>query len=300
MRLRLLWLCFLPLIALAEPMHQVGSVHRTEVDLGYETFGASSGAVPLIAVNGGPGLSHAYMVQNDIWQRAAAKRLVVLYDQRGTGASKRLAAGASQSMDAQVEDLEALRAALKIDPVALLGDSYGGLIVMAYAAKYPQHVAKLVLSDSPGPNWKSIVHLLPNVFPDEIERSTAEQNALKDPVAKAKASLVSHMRMIFYSPEKRDEYVSHMGDLGFEPAVGEAVQKATADLDLSSKLKGFRFPTLVISGRFDLNVAPETAWKLSHDIPGAKIVFFEKSGHLPAYEEPEKYLKVLSEFLLSP
>ena len=49
------------------------------------------------------------MVQNDLWERIARNRLVVLYDQRGTGASKRLQAGASQSMDAQVADLEAVR-----------------------------------------------------------------------------------------------------------------------------------------------------------------------------------------------
>ena len=77
----------------------------------------------------------------------------------------------------------------------------------------------------------------------------------------------------------------------------EAVQQATADLDLSSKLADFHFPTLVFSGRFDMNVAPLTAWRLAHAIPGARIVFFEKSGHLPAYEEPERYVEVLETFL---
>jgi proline iminopeptidase len=103
--------------------------------------------------------------------------------------------------------------------------------------------------------------------------------------------------MIFYSPEKRDAYMSRMGDLGFEPAVSEAVSNATADLDLTQKLGGFNFPALVITGRFDLNVAPLTAWRLAHAIPGAKIVFFEHSGHLPSYEEPERYVDVLGSFL---
>jgi proline iminopeptidase len=52
-----------------------------------------------------------------------------------------------------------------------------------------------------------------------------------------------------------------------------------------------------MAGRYDMNVAPLTAWRMAHAIPGAQIVFFEKSGHLPAYEEPEKYLKVLETFL---
>jgi proline iminopeptidase len=53
----------------------------------------------------------------------------------------------------------------------------------------------------------------------------------------------------------------------------------------------------VITGRYDMNVAPLTAWRLAHAIPGAKVVFFEQSGHLPAYEEPEKYIGVLEAFL---
>ena len=278
--------------------HAKGVVHTDQVDIGYETFGKQSAALPVIAVNGGPGLSHVYMVQNDMWERIARERLVVFYDQRGTGASKRLQPGASQSMDAQVSDLEAVRAKLGLEKVALVGDSYGGLLSMAYAASHPEHVAKLVLSDSPGPSWKKIVHVLPQVFPDIEEQNSQDEKRLGPSTdAAAQAGLKNHFRMIFYSPEKRDAYMSHMGDLGFEPAVAEAVSKATADLDLTSKLPGFRFPVLVITGRYDMNVAPLTAWDLAHSIPGAKLEFFEKSGHLPSYEEPDKYVAVLLEFL---
>ncbi|HEV7552733.1 MAG TPA: alpha/beta hydrolase [Candidatus Angelobacter sp.] len=288
--------------------HASGVAHTEQVDLGYETFGVLGAAIPIIAVNGGPGLSHAYMVQNDIWERVGKNRLVVLYDQRGTGASKRTPAGASQSglsqsmvsqtMDAQVADLDAVRQALGLTKFALLGDSYGGLVAMAYAAAHPEHVAKLILSDSPGPSWQSIVHLLPDVFPDIEEQNTQEEQKLGPATeAAARASLRNHFRMIFYSPEKRDAYMSHMGDLGYEPAVGEAVSKATENLDLAPKLAGFQFPTLVINGRYDMNVAPLTAWRLAHAIPGAKAVFFEQSGHLPSYEEPDKYIEVLEAFL---
>jgi proline iminopeptidase len=291
-----------PLPAQTVP-HATGVAHTEQVDIAYETYGpagngAAGTALPIIAVNGGPGLSHAYMVQNDLWQRVGKNRLVVLYDQRGTGASKRVQAGASQSMDAQVADLDAVRQALGLNKFALLGDSYGGLVVMAYAAAHPEHVAKLILSDSPGPSWKSIVHLLPETFPDVEEQNTQEEQKLgPETEAAARASLRNHFRMIFYSPEKRDAYMSKMGDVGYEPAIGEAVAKATADLDLTSKLAGFQFPTLVINGRYDMNVAPLTAWRLAHAIPGAKVVFFEQSGHLPSYEEPDKYIEVLENFL---
>ena len=125
--------------------HAKGVANAEQVDIAYETLGKPGSALPVMAVNGGPGLTHAYMVQNDLWERIARRRLVVFYDQRGTGASKPLPPGAPQSMDAQVADLEAVRQKLGLAKVALVGDSYGGLVVMAYAAAHPEHVAKLVL-----------------------------------------------------------------------------------------------------------------------------------------------------------
>lgn len=110
----------LPTLLNAQVPHRTGLVHTSEVDLNYETFGSPGAEIPLIAVNGGPGLSHAYMMQNDLWQRVAAHRLVILYDQRGTGASKQVQPNAPQSMDAQVADLDAIREALKLDHVAVL------------------------------------------------------------------------------------------------------------------------------------------------------------------------------------
>jgi proline iminopeptidase len=300
-------LCSAALMALAGVLsaqavpHVSGVVHTPAVDIGYETFGTRGTALPVIAVNGGPGLTHAYMLMNDMWQQVAGQRLVVFYDQRGTGASRHVHQGASQDMTAQVADLEAVRVQLGLERAAFVGDSYGGLLVMAYAAAHPEHVAKMVLSDSAPPAWKDLVHLLPQTFPD-VEEQTAEEGKKLGDVgdAAARAELRNHFRMIFYSPEKRDAYMARMGDLGYEPAVGEAVSKATENIDLTAALAGFHFPVLVITGRYDMNVAPLTAWRMAHEIPGARIVFFEKSSHLPSYEEPEKYRSVLEAFLNEP
>lgn len=285
--------------------HATGTIHTREVDIGYETFGArgsgaSRSALPVIAINGGPGLSHAYMIVNDLWQQVGRDRLVILYDQRGLGASQKVAAGASQTMAAQVADLDAVRAHFGIDKVALVGDSYGGFLAMAYGASHPDHVARMVLSDSPPPSLKNMTHLLPDVFPDVEEASAAAMKKAGGDEAAATQSLLDHFRMLFYSPEKRDAYMAKMGDLGFQPAVARAVSESAQALDLTAAVKEFRFPVLVITGRYDMNVAPVNAWRMAHEIPGAKIEFFEKSGHLPAYEEPEKYRAVLATFFDGP
>ena len=67
--------------------HARGVAHTPQIDIAYETLGSRGTALPLIAVNGGPGLTHAYMVQNDLWERVAKDHMVIFYDQRGTGAS---------------------------------------------------------------------------------------------------------------------------------------------------------------------------------------------------------------------
>ncbi len=274
-----------------------GIAHTPNVDLAYEIYGAPSPATTVIAVNGGPGLSHIYMLQNDVWQRLARNRQVVFYDQRGLGKSTRVAPHAPQTIDAQVADLEAVRAHLHLAQVDLVGDSYGGLLSMAYAAAHPEHIHKLVLSDSAAPNLSTMKRNLDSVFPDVIASEQQETARLTDPQQRADADLRAHFRMIFYSQELCTRYLAGVSDLGLNPAVGEAVSKSIMALDLTPALPNFRFPTLVINGRFDMNVTPLVAWNIAHAIPGAQLVYFEKSGHLPSYEEPDRYVSVVDTFL---
>jgi proline iminopeptidase len=271
-----------------------------EVDLAYETYGAQSSATPVIVANGGPGLSHIYMLQNDAWPRIAQHRQVVFYDQRGTGRSKRVAPDAPFGMDAQVADMEAVRAKFGFQKFDLVGDSYGGLLAMAYAAAHPEHIEKLVLSDSAAPAWKDIIRVLPDVFPDVLEQIAAREKNSTPNTDAADQRIRDHFLMLFYSEQNRDTYLAGVKDLESVPQVSAAVQKATRTLDLTPELAKFKFPTMVITGRYDMNVTPLTAWNIYKAIPGATFVVFEKSGHLPSYEEPDKYVQVVNTFLAKP
>ncbi|AMR27330.1 hypothetical protein A0257_09640 [Hymenobacter psoromatis] len=280
--------------------HRVGKIHTPQVDLGYELFGSNATALPLLVVNGGPGLSHAYLLPADVWQQLARQRRVIFYDQRGTGASQPVQAGAPQTLAAQVADLEALRQGLGLAKIILLGDSYGGLLAIAYASAHPEHIAKLVLSDAASSNLRTIVHLFDDVFPDAPDRDKQAAQAGASPQAAAEASLRDHFNLLFYSLAQRDRYFQKLGPastLGLEPAVSAAVSADAATQDFTPQLAGFTFPTLVLTGRYDMNVAPLTAWRLKQAIPGAQIVFFEKSGHFPWFEEPDTYRTVLEQFM---
>jgi proline iminopeptidase len=275
-----------------------GIVHTPEVDLAFEVYGKPTSEVPVIAVNGGPGLSHKYMIQNDVWPRLAQRRQVIFYDQRGTGKSTQMQPGASQSIDAQVADLEAVRAHFGFQKIDIVGDSFGGFLAMAYASSHPERIHKIILSDSAPPAMKDIVHLLPQVFPDIEEQDAEIQKQFGDTEEAAQKQLLKHFRMIFYSEELLHTYLANIGDIGYVPKVGAAVGESAEKIDMTSDLPKYGFPTLIITGRYDMNVAPLTAWKMYKAIPDAKLVIFAKSGHLPSYEEPDKYVKVVDTFLL--
>jgi proline iminopeptidase len=280
--------------------HLTGKIHTEQVDLGYEVLGDNRTALPMLVVNGGPGLSHAYLMPAGIWQQFARKRRVVFYDQRGTGASKPVQAGAPQTMAAQVADLEALRKGLGLEKIVLLGDSYGGLLAIAYASTYPDHIAKLILSDAASSNLRTIDHLFDQVFPDAMAQEKQSPPSNASAKEQADEGLRRHFALLFYSLEQRDLYFKKLGksrNLGFEADVAEAVSTDALKNDYTPKLADFAFPTLVLTGRYDMNVAPLTAWRLKQAIPSTQIVFFEKSGHFPWFEEPATYQTVVEQFL---
>ena len=276
-------------IAAQTPMPAIpptGHVPTPDVSLAYWVYGSPQSTTPIFAVNGGPGLSHIYMVQNDLWQRVSQHRQVIFYDQRGTGASPVTNPSAPQTMDAQVADLDAIRDHLHLAKIDLCGDSFGGLLVIAYATAHPDRVHQLIISDGL-PGWSSIVHLFPQVFPDKLEANAAAMKAsTATPDQQAQQGLRDHFDMIFYDRAKLAHYMANAPNLGFSPQTAEAVGTSTAKLDYTADLAKFNFPTLVITGRYDMNVAPLTAWRMYKAIPGAKFAVFEQSGHSPPTKNP--------------
>lgn len=251
----------------------------------------------LIVLNGGPGFDHNYLHASPVWNELAANRRIVFYDQRGTGRSL---AENDSAMDlaAQIEDLEALRANLSVDRIDLLGHSWGGYLAMAYAARHSEHIAHLVIVDSAAPKWSDTLFLFDHVFPEttEAQRQADFAQALGDQKA-VDASIRLYLTMLFYSPEKRDVFLANASAYHFNKEVNEAVGRDLANFDLNPELPKFKFPTVVMTGRFDMNVAPLIAYKIHQAIPGSTFVVFERSGHIPFYEEPEAFLREMNAFL---
>jgi proline iminopeptidase len=276
--------------------------HAPNATLYVEVLGTAPG-VPLLVVNGGPGFDHTYEHaavpgMTSAWDTLAKKRRVVFYDQRGNGRSGPLKPGQPCGLADQIADLEAVRAHLGVEQIDLLGHSWGGFLVMAYAARYPQHIRHLVTVDSAAPKWGDTVFLFKDIFPEGMERSDsyAFADALGDKAA-SDAGIREYLQWLFYSTEKRDAFAAQIASGVFTKEVNQAVEHDVERFDLNPELKKFKFPALVITGRYDINVAPSVAWKIHKAIAGSQFVVFENSGHLPFYEEPEAFVRALEAFL---
>lgn len=172
---------------------------------------------------------------------------------------------------------------------------------MAFAARHPEHIERLILLDSAAPRWRDTLFLFHDVFPDLNAREDSYEFAVdlkeKDSDAAADAQTRIYLSMLCYSSEHRDELLAKMANDKEYRDVNDRVNEDVARFDLNLEIVKFRFPVLIGTGRFDMNVAPVIAYRIHQAISGSQFNVFEKSGHLPFFEEPDKFVSVVNAFL---
>ena len=198
----------------------------------------------------------------------------------------------------QLADLEALRAYLEFDRMDVLGHSWGGFLGMAYTARYPQRVRRLILVDSAAPRLDDTLFLFKDIFPETVERQNAVAFGVEFGDEEAvQADIAEYLTMLCYSADKREALLAQADPTGYRHHVNLKIWADARRFDLNPELRKFRQPVLVITGRYDINVAPSVAYGIHKAIPGSRFVVFEESGHLPFFEEPDSFRNVVEKFL---
>ena len=106
--------------------------------------------------------------------------------------------------------------------------------------------------------------------------------------------------MLFLSTAKRDEFMSHSANYHYARSVNETLNGDLGKFDMWPALAGVQDADARRLRPLRLNVAPSTAWKIHKAIAGSRWQVFEKSGHLPYFEEPELFVQTINDFLGAP
>ncbi len=304
-RLAVAILCFVTISSRAMEPHPPGDfVTVNGARLWYESEGAGE---PVVFIAGGPGSAHYF----DPWFSPLANEFRLIYfDAFGRGKSDRAKSPEEYTFARDVEDLEALRNALHLGSINLVGHSYGGLVAQAYALKYPSAVKRLVLANTlfNAEMWQAnndncnneARNQLPDVWA-KVQEVRAQGFRSKDKEHQAAYQLPPAM-LYFYDasnaekmkwPETNTEvYYQMVGEDGDFIIGGDM-----AKLDFRRSLVNLKMPLLIIAGRYDRVCLPRFSEQFKRYAPQAQFVMFEKSGHMPFVEEQAATLELFRTFL---
>jgi proline iminopeptidase len=249
-------------------------------------------------VHGGPGADHTGF--KPTFSPLSSKMQLVYFDHRGQGRSAR-AAKESYTLDNNVEDMEALRQYLGLDRIVVIGMSYGGMVALTYASRYPDRVSHLIVGVTVADS-----RFLKQAQANLAKRGTEEQKAISQHLWDGTFRDEEHLR----------EYFRIMGSLysvthdpqasqdGWKRAIlsPDAINQAFGDFlrsyDVRADLCRVTAPTLVIGARHDWICPPEFSQEIAALIPNADLRIFERSGHSVRADEPEALLDAIAGFIV--
>ena len=231
---------------------------------------------------------------------------IVAIHPRGSGLSGP-APGDAYALADYAADLEALRLHLGLEKPVVMGWSHGGMVAQQFAFTYPDSLSKLILFDTAAYFGE---------FLDDLE--AAVQKFKNEPwFDKSFAALKAEWAGEYETDEEMARLWAEEMKFYFKKfdERAEAFHESTKDLpvmitplkvfndneapsmDLRTEIQTITVPTLVIVGRHDFITNVAMAEEMAGNIPDAKLEIFEDSGHFALVEEPQKFYRVIKQFV---
>lgn len=263
-----------------------------------------NGSPPLVVVHGGPGLGADYLVPH--FERLADARRLVFYDQRGCGGSTGDADPAAITMDAEVADLEALRAALGIERMALAGQSFGALVAINYVAAHPDRVAALLLLE-PAPGSAEYLGAFQKTLSERLsdtEKAELATLTQSEAFARREPDAFRRFMTLRFGAYYFDRSAMARHNLAYLDAErvrkffvsSQAFAPYMTSFDVHPLLAKIGCPTLIVRGDHDPIPLASTE-RLQQGIVGSRLIVFPRCGHFAHIEAEEPYFAAIREFL---
>lgn len=273
----------------------------------YRTVGERTDKAPLILMHGGPGSTHNYF---EVLDRVAEEdgRMLVMYDQIGCGNSYVDGRPDLWTAETWVNELIALRKHLGLDTCHLLGQSWGGMLLLTYICGYEHSGVKSgILSSTLPASWlwgieqARMIKELPEEYQEAIKTATETGDYSSDIYQRAEEEYM--LRHAAGKPDPngpecllrkkrtgRESYVVGWGPNEYTP------MGTLKDYDVIDKLKDIKEPCLVINGGNDL-CTPYIAKVMYDNIPNSRWELFRECRHMCFVEDNDHYVEVLKEWL---
>ena len=269
----------------------------------YKVVGSGE-SVPLLPLHGGPGGGHDYL---EPLNALASERPVVFFDQLGCGKSDTPDDVSLWRIDRFVDEVTAVRDALGLDRIHLLGHSWGGWLAIEYMLGAPSGVVSLTLASTSAsiPQFVyeagKLISKLPREMAETMRRLEAEGD-FENPEFEAGMMefYKRHLCRLDPWPDPIMRSLENLdGNIVYETMNGPTeftVIGNMKDWNRIEKLSEIVAPTLITCGRYD-ELTPACSRTLHQGIMNSRMHVFERSAHMAHLEETESYLQVLSEFL---
>ncbi len=268
-------------------------------------YSFGSGDDVLLCLNGGPGLPCDYLRESHAPLADHGYR-VVAYDQLGCGASDKPDDASLWTITRYVEEVEAVRTALGLGKVHMLGQSWGGWLTIEYGVTYPENLATVILCNTCG----DMPHLISELDrhraalgPETVAMMQRHEAAgtLDHPEYEAAITLLNHRHVCrlaaWPAPLKRSLEDWNQDVYGVMQGPNEFLYTGNLkDWNRIPDMHRIACPALIVVGQHD-ELTPACALRMKNALPDATVTVFPNSSHTPFYEEPEAYRETLLGFL---
>ncbi len=268
-----------------------------DVSLFVETIGQGH---PVLLMHGGPGVDHTTLLS---LRPCADQFTLVFYDHRCNGRSEG-AEVSSMTWENLTADAEALRQALGFEKWAVLGHSFGGMVALEYALRYPQSLSHLLLLDTCGD-----IRWVQQNAPEILAKRGYSAQTVKLARRFFNGAIAPH-EMMPAMMKFGSAYYHHPSLLLLmhELISGRHMQARPEALifGFGQLLKGWtvmerlgevKVPTLVLAGRDDFQFPPEHQVALAAGIPNARLEIIERAGHNAPSERPTEVIEAIKHFM---
>lgn len=273
--------------------------------LGYQTYyrivgeRKDNGKAPLICLHGGPGSTHNYF---EVLDNVADDddRMIVMYDQIGCGNSYLDGHPELWNQKVWLDELEALRKHLNLDVCHIIGQSWGGMMQIAYAVDYhPEGVKSFIISSGhPSSSlWEREglrrIKMMPQDMQDAINHALETGDFTGEAYDAAVAEYMDRYCNYWIGDEApecctrpkksgTESYVEGWGPNEFAPT------GTLKDFEYIDRLGEIKIPSLICSGISDL-CSPLVAKTMADGIPNSKWILWERARHTCFVDRHDDY-----------